>query len=66
MHLSVLITHDFSEHIFIKIYNFLLGGGVGSVGKNIPFFPLSSLRCVLTSGLSSSKEEGKGNALEQY
>lgn len=29
MHLSVLIAHDFSEYVFTKMENFLLGGGVG-------------------------------------
>lgn len=61
MHLSVLIAYDFSEYIFIKIYNFLLGRGMESVGKNLPSFsslPHTTVFLLQDCPLQRKKAEG--------
>lgn len=51
-HLSVLVAHDLSQYVFIKIGNFLLGGGMGTGGVEFSLFPLSPLGVISVSGSS--------------
>lgn len=75
MHLSVLIAHDFSEYIFIKIDNFLLGEEWEQPGEpsSFPSLPTRPGSCLGLSppgegegsgGLCNSAEEPTGQPLQ--
>lgn len=55
-HLSVLVAHDLSQHVFIKIGNFLLGGGMGTGGAEFSLFLLYPLGVISVSGSSQRRK----------